>query len=101
MAPLGNPNTQTKSWKANQKLDFEVKLAWIPSHVGIPGNENADQLAEMGLMEAQENGMDFKDSGKNYMIEPSVYLAIFKHKMKMKNKIEWDSSQQKKKLETY
>ena len=44
----GIQTLRQKLWKANQKTDFEIKLAWIPSHVDIPGNENADQLAETG-----------------------------------------------------
>ena len=96
----GIQKLRQKLWKANQKKNLEVKLAWIPSHVGIPGNENADQLAERGLLEAKENDMDFNEIDKKFTVEPSVYMAIFKHKTKMKNKKEWKSNEQRKELET-
>ena len=51
----------TKGWKAkaNKELIFEVRdqlkarksvrLHWIAGHVGIPGNERADALANKGV----------------------------------------------------
>lgn len=31
-----------------QKLNKYIMLQWIPSHIGIPGNEGADELAKKG-----------------------------------------------------
>jgi ribonuclease HI len=40
-----------------QQLNYDVKLMWIPSHVGISGNEVADGLArqavESGIVHGQ------------------------------------------------
>jgi ribonuclease HI len=35
-----------------QQLNYDIKLMWIPSHVGISGNEVADELAR----QAEESG---------------------------------------------
>ncbi|XP_045764998.1 uncharacterized protein LOC123876011 [Maniola jurtina] len=44
---------------------FSIKFQWIPSHIGLSGNEEADRLANLALL-----------NGKNYNIEPH-YTEVF------------------------
>ena len=32
----------------------QVRLQWLPSHCGVPGNEHADKLAELGSQMPQQ-----------------------------------------------
>lgn len=43
--------------KTLQKLKVNIILQWIPSHVGIPGNEVADNLAKKGTSLHQPRGV--------------------------------------------
>lgn len=38
-----------------EKRGLEVKIQWVPSHIGIKGNEEADMLAKRALVEGSEN----------------------------------------------
>ena len=42
----GIQQLRNKLWALTQSHGLKLKLVWIPSHVGIPGNERADSLAE-------------------------------------------------------
>jgi len=33
---------------------YSIRLAWIPSHIGIPGNEKVDSLAKQAASNGQE-----------------------------------------------
>jgi ribonuclease HI len=39
------PNLYNEAMQTIQELHTEITLIWIPSHVGLPGNEKVDRLA--------------------------------------------------------
>ena len=47
-ASRNRPNLYIEATEFIQKLQSYVTLIWIPSHIGIPGNERADCLANIG-----------------------------------------------------
>ena len=45
-----------------QSLGKDIILCWIPSHIGIPGNEKADMAAKQALnKQISENVIPFTD----------------------------------------
>jgi ribonuclease HI len=49
-----------KSLRYLGELEYDITLMWIPSHVGIQGNERADVLAEGGSI----SGTLFQDQAE-------------------------------------
>ena len=47
---MSRPNLLTELRESTDKLKYsDITVAWIPSHVGLAGNEAADSLAKKGL----------------------------------------------------
>ena len=55
----------------NRKID--IKFCWVPSHVGIRGNERADQLAKNGLNSNSEPSQ-FKIPFTDYIPKVKTYI---------------------------
>ena len=43
-----------ETWRVVSAITSRVAVLWIPSHVDIPGNERADELAGEGSLMSQE-----------------------------------------------
>ena len=60
---------------------FDIKFCWIPSHVGIRGNEQADQLARNGLRGTEPS---------QYKIPYKDYIPFVKTHIKNQWQKRWD-----------
>ena len=52
---------------------FHLSFPWIPSHIGIRGNEKADTLAKNGLQLRPTNNIKLPHSDFRPMIKPYIY----------------------------
>ena len=96
-------NTMTRSWKRNANQDLwarldaavgrrRVKFEWVRGHVGNPGNEEANTLAnrQIGLSPVAGSSLTHLDSeGKAQMVdvgekEPTSRVAVAKGTVRMK-----------------
>ena len=59
----------------------DVRLLWVPSHIGVEGNERADQLAKQGCIDGTPLTMPHTIKDVN---------SIIKRKIKQKFQTEWD-----------
>ncbi|GBO40766.1 hypothetical protein AVEN_215587-1 [Araneus ventricosus] len=57
-------------------VSYRIRLQWIPSHVNIQGNENADALAKAGA------------DDDSVLSAPLTYLELFS-RAKSRNKTIW------------
>ena len=64
----------------------KVVIAWVPSHVGIPGNEAANDLAQL--------------ASKSYPIGPEPFLGLSKSRRMARVK-EWINREHKKGWQGY
>src|SRR6218665_51043 len=54
------PKLLTELWRHINKIKYsEVSIAWVPSHVGLAGNDKADSLAKDGLKREEANSTEY------------------------------------------
>ena len=65
-----------------------IQLIWVPSHIGLAGNEVADKLAKQGC-----------ELGKQIPVSLSIreVYSIINKKIKQKNKVQWEHTKFKNK----
>ena len=53
--PLAHKDLWTELWERWQLLGDSVEILWVPSHVGVAGNEEADVRAAKGAKQALQD----------------------------------------------
>jgi ribonuclease HI len=68
-----------------RQLGWEVEFHWIPAHVGVPGNEEADRMAKEAANPAQIT----EQSGANPI---RTLMATTKSAIRQTMKLEWEAA---------
>ena len=53
--PVGHPDLWQQSYALTLMHADALSFQWVPSHIGIEGNEAADRLAELGRLQHSHN----------------------------------------------
>jgi ribonuclease HI len=68
--PCCRQNLLTSVLELVTKINFKIVVIWVPSHIGIPGNEEADKLALAGAsLPLIQNNINYELSDANIQIE--------------------------------
>ena len=58
---------------------MDAKICWVGGHIGLPGNDTADALAEMGSARStKDEGVDLEEQGYNFedlLYDDAVYIS--------------------------
>nr|XP_042913165.1 uncharacterized protein LOC122273166 [Parasteatoda tepidariorum] len=81
-------------------MNKTLVIQWIPSHIGIEGNENADYLAKNGKTMPQEITTVTPDTLKKYVMKKLNEINTYDLTIKSKGKI-WENIQERWKFLCY
>jgi ribonuclease HI len=72
-----------------RQLGWEVEFRWIPAHVGVPGNEEADRMAKEAANPTQITEQSGADSVRTLM---ATTKSAIRHTMKLEWEAAWENA---------